>query len=157
MRTFLIILFVVILIGCLYRLATEGTCSAYSTLKDNTPSDNTPSKPLSELSTEELNEKLSEVENKIEIQKIRYQSSLANPYTWQVTRNLIKSNLDSYIQSRERIVKEIKTRHKDDIEMAKIVEPISVADELKKLKELLDAGVLTQEEFDAQKKKILNQ
>ncbi len=33
----------------------------------------------------------------------------------------------------------------------------SVADELKKLKELLDAGVLTQEEFDAQKKKILNQ
>jgi hypothetical protein len=35
--------------------------------------------------------------------------------------------------------------------------PISVADELKKLKELLDAGVLTQEEFDAQKKKLLGQ
>jgi predicted Zn-dependent peptidase len=33
----------------------------------------------------------------------------------------------------------------------------SVADELKKLKELLDSGVLTQAEFDAQKKKLLAQ
>lgn len=32
----------------------------------------------------------------------------------------------------------------------------SVADELKKLKELLDAGAITQEEYDQQKKKILN-
>lgn len=31
-----------------------------------------------------------------------------------------------------------------------------VADEIKKLKELLDCGALTQEEFDAQKKKLLN-
>ena len=30
------------------------------------------------------------------------------------------------------------------------------ADELKKLKELLDGGILTQEEFDAQKHQILN-
>ncbi|MCK8490431.1 SHOCT domain-containing protein [Spirosoma sp. RP8] len=34
--------------------------------------------------------------------------------------------------------------------------PIGVADELIKLKQLLDAGVLTQEEFNAQKKKLLN-
>lgn len=33
----------------------------------------------------------------------------------------------------------------------------SVADELKKLKELFDQGVLTKEEFDLQKKKILSQ
>ena len=33
----------------------------------------------------------------------------------------------------------------------------SVADELKKLKELLDAGGLTKEEYEAQKKKLLNQ
>ena len=33
----------------------------------------------------------------------------------------------------------------------------SVADEIKKLKELLDSGALTQAEFDAQKKKLLNQ
>jgi|SRR5579871_1073227 len=32
----------------------------------------------------------------------------------------------------------------------------SVADEIKKLKELLDQGAITQEEFDAQKKKLLN-
>lgn len=31
----------------------------------------------------------------------------------------------------------------------------SAADELKKYKELLDAGILTEEEFNAQKKKIL--
>ena len=33
----------------------------------------------------------------------------------------------------------------------------SVADELKKLKALLDSGALTQAEYDAQKKKLLNQ
>jgi hypothetical protein len=33
---------------------------------------------------------------------------------------------------------------------------ISVADELKKLKELLDSNVITQAEFDEQKKKLLN-
>lgn len=35
------------------------------------------------------------------------------------------------------------------------VSAISAADELKKYKELLDAGVLTQEEFDAKKKQLL--
>ncbi|WP_218919488.1 SHOCT domain-containing protein [Spirosoma aerolatum] len=34
---------------------------------------------------------------------------------------------------------------------------VSVADELLKLKQLLDAGALTQKEFDDQKKKLLNQ
>ncbi|MDD2370865.1 MAG: PH domain-containing protein [Firmicutes bacterium] len=33
---------------------------------------------------------------------------------------------------------------------------ISIADELKKFKDLLDSGILTQEEFDAQKTKLLN-
>jgi hypothetical protein len=33
----------------------------------------------------------------------------------------------------------------------------SVADEIKKLKELLDAGAITQDEYDAQKKKLLSQ
>jgi hypothetical protein len=33
----------------------------------------------------------------------------------------------------------------------------SVADEIKKFKDLLDAGAITQQEYDAQKKKILNQ
>ena len=34
--------------------------------------------------------------------------------------------------------------------------PVTVADELIKLKSLLDAGAITKEEFDGQKKKILN-
>ncbi len=39
-----------------------------------------------------------------------------------------------------------------------VAKPVqSVADELKKLKELLDSGALTQSEFDAQKKKLLSQ
>lgn len=33
---------------------------------------------------------------------------------------------------------------------------VSVADELKKMKELLDSGVLSQEEFDEQKKKLMS-
>ena len=33
---------------------------------------------------------------------------------------------------------------------------MSIADELKKLKELLDSGVLSQEEFDAEKEKLLD-
>ena len=33
---------------------------------------------------------------------------------------------------------------------------VSVADEIKKFKELLDIGAITQEEFDAKKKELLN-
>ena len=33
--------------------------------------------------------------------------------------------------------------------------PFSTADELKKFKELLDSGIITQEEFDAKKKQLL--
>jgi hypothetical protein len=33
---------------------------------------------------------------------------------------------------------------------------VSIADELKKLKELLDGGIITQQEFDIQKTKVLN-
>ena len=36
-----------------------------------------------------------------------------------------------------------------------VVQQVSAADELKKLKDLLDAGAITQEEFDEQKKKLL--
>lgn len=35
-------------------------------------------------------------------------------------------------------------------------QPVSDLDQLKKLKELLDAGIVTQEEFDAKKAQILN-
>ena len=36
-----------------------------------------------------------------------------------------------------------------------IIQPISTADEIKKFKDLLDAGIITQEEFDAKKKQLL--
>lgn len=42
--------------------------------------------------------------------------------------------------------------HEDENEAGSTV---SVADELKKFKELLDAGIITQEEFDAKKKQLL--
>ncbi len=37
------------------------------------------------------------------------------------------------------------------------VAPLSVADEIKKIKQLLDDGILSEEEFQAQKQKLLNQ
>ena len=49
-----------------------------------------------------------------------------------------------YIKSRVGAIKKVGT-----------VTNISVADELLKLKQLLDMGVLTQEEFDGQKIKLL--
>ncbi|WPV66325.1 SHOCT domain-containing protein [Chitinophaga sp. LS1] len=45
------------------------------------------------------------------------------------------------------IIKKLQTANK----------PFSIADEIKKFKDLLDQGVITQEEFDQQKKKLLNQ
>ncbi|MDQ1090197.1 MULTISPECIES: SHOCT domain-containing protein [unclassified Siphonobacter] len=38
-----------------------------------------------------------------------------------------------------------------------VAKPFSVADEIRKFKELMDEGVLTKEEFETQKKKLLNQ
>ena len=35
------------------------------------------------------------------------------------------------------------------------ISPLSGADEIKKCKELLDAGIITQEEFDAKKKQLI--
>lgn len=42
-----------------------------------------------------------------------------------------------------------------EVEKPKVTNTISTTDELIKLKSLLDSGVLTQEEFDEQKKKVL--
>jgi hypothetical protein len=44
---------------------------------------------------------------------------------------------------------------KKETQTIELKQTISPADELKKFKELLDSGVITQEEFDNQKKKIL--
>ena len=49
-------------------------------------------------------------------------------------------------------------RRKEDgaIAKEKIDIPISVPDEIRKYKELLDEGIITQEEFDAKKSQLLN-
>ena len=46
----------------------------------------------------------------------------------------------------------LKSRQK---ELYSDISTVSVADELKKFKELLDMGIITQEEFDAKKKQLL--
>ena len=52
------------------------------------------------------------------------------------------------------IIDEIK-RQKSAPQATTVVQQASAADELKKFKELLDMGVITQEEFDAKKKQLL--
>jgi len=70
-------------------------------------------------------------------------------------------------ENRKKGIYEIPVEEEPEVEETKIIkvkagqsaeiEKNMVADELIKLKSLLDQGVLTQEEFDAQKKKLLNQ
>ena len=45
---------------------------------------------------------------------------------------------------------------KTDSSQNTTIQTISSADELKKYKELLDEGIITQTEFDAKKKQLLN-
>ena len=49
----------------------------------------------------------------------------------------------------------VNRQSKNDVQTTQKVIPQSNADELKKFKELLDIGVITQEEFDAKKKQLL--
>ncbi|SDY92951.1 Short C-terminal domain-containing protein [Evansella caseinilytica] len=51
--------------------------------------------------------------------------------------------------------KELIEQYQDQIEDSGGINPISAADELKKLAELKDAGILTEEEFNAKKKQLL--
>ena len=45
--------------------------------------------------------------------------------------------------------------HAEELEASKAQPVVSPADELKKFKELLDMGAITQEEYDAKKKQLL--
>lgn len=68
----------------------------------------------------------------------------ANQFTAQLTRD-IRSALEQY-KSNESIA----------IEKNIVKDSLSPADELKKYKELLDMGAITQEEYDTKKKELLN-
>jgi len=67
-------------------------------------------------------------------------------------------DVDNAIASGELIVPdEFKPKPKVTTTVVEVKQKISVADELVKLKKLLDDGILTKEEYDAQKKKLLEQ
>lgn len=149
--TTLLVIFCLIVVGCIIRYAVTG--SASSTPNNNNNNSNNNIKPLSELSLDELKAKLSEINAELEKTKIEYQGSLSNPYCLPVTRNLIKNRLDITNKRRDTIINII---NKKGGRLDTNSNQINVADELKKLKELLDSGVLTQQEFETQKKKLLN-
>lgn len=71
-------------------------------------------------------------------------------------------DIDNAIDAGELLLPEpynAKVKKANSVQTPVVIEQtkLSTADELKKLKELLDAGVLTKEEFEQQKKKILEQ
>ena len=67
---------------------------------------------------------------------------------------------DTTVQTNEKMI-EVANYVRSKVEEAKsgegqtIIKEVSAADEIKKFKELLDMGVITQEEFDAKKKQLL--
>ena len=67
--------------------------------------------------------------------------------------NIYKDKISAAVSMIDDIVKKYKTA--GTISSVQVVQQASAMDELKKLKELLDLGVVTQEEFDAKKKQLL--
>lgn len=75
--------------------------------------------------------------------------------TFRNAGGLSSINLESAITSGEVITPNSKQKADKNTPVIIQQSGSSLAEELKKLKELLDAGVLTQSEFDVQKKKLL--
>ncbi len=67
--------------------------------------------------------------------------------------NIYKDKISAAVSIIDDIVK--KYRNAGTASPVQVVQQTSAADELKKFKELLDMGVITQEEFDAKKKQLL--
>lgn len=70
-------------------------------------------------------------------------------------KGLMFGTLTVHHGSDSMVIKQINKARDFDNNSIKQRETISSADEIKKFKELLDEGVLTQEEFDAKKKELL--
>lgn len=65
-------------------------------------------------------------------------------------------NADEFVTAANKAIEENKKANRTaPVAPAPVVQAASNADELKKYKDLLDSGVITQEEFDAKKKQIL--
>ena len=65
------------------------------------------------------------------------------------SRQLRVKTMSSYINQKLKEYKSAKN-------CGTVIQQISAADELKKFKELLDMGIISQEEFDAKKKQLLD-
>lgn len=78
-----------------------------------------------------------------------------NSWTFEYTNNVMAKKVCEYCRKR---IMEIKTQAtKPQVQVIKQEAPVeSKADELRKFKALLDDGIITQEEFDEEKKKILS-
>lgn len=68
---------------------------------------------------------------------------------------MVKMHYNKYIE--DFIKQKITENGGDQNDLEPVDESFSVADELLKFKSLLDSGVITEEEFDAQKKKLLGE
>ena len=66
---------------------------------------------------------------------------------------IYKDKISAAVSIIDDIVK--KYRNAGTASPVQVVQQTSAADELKKFKELLDMGAITQEEFDAKKKQLL--
>ena len=79
------------------------------------------------------------------------------------TDNLFNENSFTFEGHLDNIMEEVQLFVKKKVDEAKrqknapvvVAGTLSNADELKKFKELLDMGIITQEEFDAKKKQLL--
>ena len=67
--------------------------------------------------------------------------------------NIYKDKISSAVSEIDGIIKKHRGTH--NAQNIQVVQQLSPADEIKKYKELLDCGLITQEEFDAKKKQLL--
>lgn len=74
--------------------------------------------------------------------------------TEEVSLEVAPAAVDRYFKDIREIIENYR-KSKKEAQNTTVVMQTSAADELKKFKELLDMGVITQEEFDAKKKQLL--
>lgn len=88
--------------------------------------------------------------------KIRSGKTLVIRSTSGTIRFMCVQNADEFVAAANKAIEENKKANGTaPVAPAPVVQATSNADELKKYKDLLDSGVITQEEFDAKKKQLL--
>lgn len=105
----LLIIFIVLVIGCIIRYTFFNDDENDSETENSVVA----SKPLSQCTVAELKDLLRRKNIEIEMQKIKYQSCLTNPYCWPVTRDLVKSTLEAMFNNKLNIEDELAKRKLD--------------------------------------------